>query len=96
MVIGSPTYDVNVFPPMRHVLEYLHAKQLQNRILGIFGNYGWSGGAVKAMKAFAEKENYERVEPVVESRFTPTEDDLNHCQEMGSNLAKRVREACQG
>jgi len=91
MVLGGPTHDVKPFPPLAYLIELLADKMLKNRIMGIFGTYGWSGGCVKGLKAFAEKMDYDLVEPVVEARFAAIPDELESCHQLGQNIARRVR-----
>lgn len=89
-IVGSPTYDVGLFPRMKYLTDMLLGKKLKNRFLGVFGNYGWSGGAVKTMRAFAEEGKFELVEPVIEARFAPTDEQLEQCRQLGRNMAART------
>jgi flavorubredoxin len=93
LVLGAPTYDAGAFPPMEYLLDLLTIKQIKNRVIGIFGNYGWGPAAVKRMRTFAEKQNLDLVEPVVEARFAAKPDDLEACRALGGNMVRRVREA---
>ena len=91
LILGSPTYDTGVFPPMETLLRSLSGKRLSNRVAGIFGNYGWSGGAVKGLRDFVEQNKLELVEPVVEAKFTATPEQLEQCHDLGRAMAERVR-----
>jgi flavorubredoxin len=75
---------------MAHLVSMLKSKQMKERSLGIFGSYGWSGGAVKALREFAESPGWELVEPVVESQCAPKEEALKLCRDLGKNLGERV------
>jgi len=90
LVLGSPTYDTKLFPPMDCLVRFLDQKMLRNRVLGVFGTYGWSGGAVKALAEFANREYFDLVGPAVEARFSPTAEDLEKCFQLGRNVAKRL------
>lgn len=92
LVLGSPTYDIGVFPPMETLLRSLGGKRLVNRVVGVFGSYGWSGGAVKGLRDFVEQNKLELVEPVVEAKFTATPEQLEQCHALGRAMAERVRE----
>jgi len=94
LILGSPTYDIGLFPPMNYLVQLLERKLLKNRLLGMFGTFGWSGGAVKALKAFAEKSKLEVVEPTVESRFSPNGEDLEACTDLGRNVVKKMGVEC--
>ena len=91
LILGSPTYDLGLFPPMQHLVHLLAEKRIEKRKVGIFGTYGWSGGGVKALQAFAEKAKLEVLEPVVEARFSPKPDDIARCRELGRAMARAVR-----
>ncbi len=43
IILGSCTYEMGLFPPMRYLVELLEEKGLKDRKLGIFGSYGWTG-----------------------------------------------------
>jgi flavorubredoxin len=90
VILGTPTYDVGIFPYLRFLLQMLEDKKLKSRLLGIFGSYGWSGGGVKGIAEFAKKVDWEIVEPIVEARFFPNTDDLNQCEKLARNLAQRL------
>lgn len=91
LVLGAPTYDVGLYPPMSFFIEMLARKKLRQRLLGLFGTYGWSGGGVKTLRSFAEDGDWDLVEPVVEARCHPTPADLDACRQLGRNLAQRLR-----
>jgi flavorubredoxin len=59
------------------------------------GTYGWSGGAVDGIKAFAEQCKLEVLEPVVESRFRSKPEDLDLCGELAANMAARISESSE-
>jgi len=90
LVLGSPTYDAGVFPPMEMLLKLLGSKRIGNRVVGLFGSHGWAGGAVKAMQKFVEGASLELVEPVVDARFAATPEQLDQCRQLGSAMARRV------
>lgn len=87
IILGSCTYEMGLFPAMRNLVELLEEKGLKNRSLGIFGSFGWTGGAVKALKSFTEKNAWDLVEPVVEVKCAPDEHQLEECIALGRNMA---------
>jgi flavorubredoxin len=87
LVLGSCTYNMRLFPPMETLVTMLENDQLKNRVLGIVGSYTWSGGALSALQKFAEKSHCQLVEPKVEVRSSPTEDDLKKCETLGKAIA---------
>ena len=47
VVIGAPTYEGALFPPVLDVLNHAAVKRILNKRTAMFGSYGWSGGAVR-------------------------------------------------
>ncbi|MBI5633643.1 MAG: FprA family A-type flavoprotein [Nitrospirae bacterium] len=91
IVLGSPTYNMGLFPLMDHLLRLLENKGLKDRIVGIFGSYGWSGGAIKELTDFAGRMKWQLTEPVIEVNCSPTDEDLNNCTRLGMNIVQRLR-----
>ena len=92
LILGSCTYNLGLFPPMDSLIRALENKLMQNRVLGIFGTYSWSGGGVKALNEFGEKGNWELVNPVVEAHYSPKADDIEQCTLLAKNMAKALKE----
>ncbi|MFA5422845.1 MAG: FprA family A-type flavoprotein [Phycisphaerae bacterium] len=90
LVLGCPTYDTGIFPPMDALVRLLEEKKLSKRVVGLFGSYGWSGGGVKGLRQFVENTKLELVEPVVEARFSATAEQLALCEQLGQNVAEAV------
>lgn len=93
LILGAPTYDGGIFFPMEQFLRLAQRKRLQSRIVGLFGSFGWSGGAIKAMRSLIEELKWELVEPVVEFQGRPTEKELEQGAALGRAVAERVLEA---
>ncbi len=94
VVLGTPTYNLKLFPLMETLVEMLENKLLKNRILGIFGTYGWSGGGVKRLVEFANKVKWDLVEPVIEAKCSPTDEELKYCYQLGQNTLERLKSSC--
>ena len=92
MVLGACTYNTELFPPVAALTSALLNRRMKNHILGIFGSYSWSGGAVKELKAFNDQMKFELVEPVVEAQYSPAKDILEQCYLLGKNMADRVKD----
>jgi flavorubredoxin len=87
LILGSCTYNTKLFPPMEMLVRTLENDKLKDRVVGIFGSYSWSGGAVKELKAFAEQKDFNFVQPVIESKFAPCEEDISQLKVLGKNVA---------
>lgn len=91
LILGSCTYNNGLFPPMKHLVNVIQMNNMRNHILGVFGSYSWSGGAVKSLKGFAENCEYDFIENVVETKCSPTIEDLDKCAEIAKEMAKRLK-----
>lgn len=90
LILGSCTYNTQIFPYMNNLLSLLENKNLINRYVGIFGSYSWSGGALKGLKDFVANSKLEKIEPDIEARCHPTDKDIDNCFLLGEKMAKRI------
>jgi len=91
LILGVPTYDGGVFPALEQLLRLLERKRLKDRVVGVFGSYGWHGGAVKKVAAKAGELGWEVVGEVG-FQGAPTGEDLAAGEALGREVARRVRE----
>lgn len=92
IVLGSCTYNNSVYPNMNQLLYTLKMNKLSNHILGIFGSYGWSGGAVKELSEFAsEGGSFEVVPTIVETRGTAKEEDVESLRQLAKEMAEALK-----
>ncbi len=90
VIIGAPTYEVSLFPPVADVLSMAARKHIQNRKVAYFGSFGWSGGARKNLEKMIEPLRWEMVDSL-EFKGGPTDDDLKKAEEFGQRFAELVR-----
>ncbi len=55
LVLASPTYNADVFPPMRELLAHLVERNYQKRTVALIENGSWAPMAAKVMRAAFEK-----------------------------------------
>ncbi|MCC3144761.1 FprA family A-type flavoprotein [Halanaerobium sp. Z-7514] len=91
IVLGSCTYNNGIFPPMEYLLKSLETRNLKKRVLGIFGSYSWSGGALDRLIEFKDFVTCNITEPIIETKFSPNHDVLEQCYELGKNVAEAVK-----
>lgn len=93
IVLGSCSYDSDLFPPMQAFVNHLDKNKLKNHVLGIFGNYSWSGGGLKGLQAFAEKQKgmevIEDVQP--DANSGPTDKDYEDIKLLAQKVADAVK-----
>ncbi len=90
VMIGAPTYEVSLFPPVEDVLRMAARKRIKNKIAGFFGSYGWSGGALSSLKSIIEPLKWNLMDSL-EFVGCPEEEDLKKGKKFGAQLAERVK-----
>lgn len=90
LVLGSPTYDAGLFPPMDSLIRILADKMIRNRYVGLFGSCGWSGGGVSSLSEFVKQGGLELIQPVIEARFSASSEQIDNCFKLGQNVARVV------
>ncbi len=91
IILGTCTYNNWIFPPMENLIINLSHKGLPNRVFGVFGTYGWSGGGVKGIVEYIQKNKWEMVGEPVEVQFSPKEEDFDRLRKLAVEMAKAVK-----
>ena len=55
LVLATTTYNMDIFPWMRHFIDHLVERNYQNRKVGLIENGSWAPNAAKVMKGMFEK-----------------------------------------
>ena len=61
LIIGSPTYNAGIFPPVQAFMEALKARNVKNRKFAAFGSFTWAGTSVKLLNGLAAEMQFEIV-----------------------------------
>ena len=93
IIIGAPTYEYKLFPPVAAALSELGRKRITGKTAFRFGSYGWSGGAEKELKEIVERNNmkWDFVESV-EFEGAPKEEHFAKVEAGVMELLKKMRE----
>ena len=59
IVVGSPTYNNGIFPPVETFMRALQTRLIKNRRFYAFGSYTWAGSAVNQLNAMARDFGFE-------------------------------------
>jgi len=90
VVVGAPTYESTLFPPVAQVLEMAVLKRVLNKKVAMFGSHGWSGGALRDLKQIVEPVKWELLDSL-EFAGRPTEEDLQRGAEFGARFAEVIK-----
>ena len=90
LILGMPTYEYRMFPPMAGVLDMFARKKVMNKKVLRFGSFGWSGGAQRELETLTEKLKWDFMEPL-EWQGAPTEEIIHLAVARSRELAIKIR-----
>jgi flavorubredoxin len=77
LIVGSPTYEHEIFPKVADFLNILRTKKFSDRYAAIFGSFSWSGEAPRKLKDELTALGFELVEEPLLIFGSPTKEDLD-------------------
>ena len=92
LILGSPTYNSEIFPKVADLTVKLEGRMIKNKTFSCFGSYSWAGQAVKRLVAFAERMQWNIVEPQIEIKQAGLNVDVKVLsKELAENIIKLIR-----
>ena len=92
LILGSPTYNSEIFPKVADLTVKLEGRMIKNKTFSCFGSYSWAGQAVKRLAAFAERMQWNIVEPQIEIKQAGLNVDVKALsKELAENIIKSIR-----
>jgi anaerobic nitric oxide reductase flavorubredoxin len=91
VVVGSPTLNNQMFPTLSSFLTHITGLKPKGKLWSFFGSYGWGGGAVRGMVETAKKAGFDVLEPGMEVKYVPDQEDLKKCFEFGRQIAAKIK-----
>ena len=90
LLVGGPTYNAGLFPPVAELLDKLAARCIPQRRFGWFGSFTWAGASVKLLGEFAQKMKWETLCGPVEMKqgFSPKMYDC--CRALAHEAAEKI------
>lgn len=92
LVVGAPTYNGGLFPPMESLLSELVSRNVRHRLVGYFGAYTWAGQAVRQIQSLTQSCQWEHLSPAVEMKQGDFASVEAACRALGRNMAHRLME----
>ena len=90
VMIGAPTYETRLFPPVAHVLEMAVQKRIVNKKAALFGSFGWSKGAERHAEQIIRPLTWELTD-FLQFAGRPTKDDLKKGEAFGARFAQSLK-----
>ena len=90
LIVGSPTYEHEIFPKVVDFLNLLKTKKFSNRCASVFGSFGWSGEATRKLSVDLTGLGFELVEQPLSIFGSPTKEDLERARQLGKAVAEKA------
>ncbi|MHA1167915.1 MAG: FprA family A-type flavoprotein [Candidatus Hodarchaeales archaeon] len=90
VLVGSPTYEGQIFHPIHYLLDIAKRKNIGKKMVGLFGSYGWKGGAIKHLRTMVEDLRWDLVD-TLEFSGGPTNEDLAKGVQFGKAFAEKIK-----
>lgn len=92
IILGSPTYNSELFPKVADLTVKLEGRMIKNKTFACFGSYSWAGQAVKRLTAFAERMQWNMVEPKIEIKQAGLNVDVKALsRELAVNIINSIK-----
>jgi len=93
LILGSPTLNNGLMPTVAGFTHYMKGLRPRGKIGAAFGSYGWSGESVKILNEVLTEIKAEVVHEGIKVKFSPDEEVLKQCEELGKTVAKKIKES---
>lgn len=90
LIVGSPTYEHEVFPKVTDFMNMLKVKKFSTRCAAVFGSFGWSGEATRKLSAELTELGFEVIGTPLPVYGSPTDEDLEKVKQLGKAVAEKA------
>ena len=90
LIIGSPTYNNKLYPSVESLIDAIQGRNIKNRFFGYFGGYSWAGAAVKNLREFSEKMEFEVVSSPIEMKQSLDGTTYDLAFRLGKEMAEKL------
>ncbi|HOV70846.1 MAG TPA: FprA family A-type flavoprotein [Dysgonamonadaceae bacterium] len=90
LIIGSPTYNNQLYPPIESLISALRNRNIKNRLFGYFGGFSWADASLKHLKEFAEEMHFDVVCDPVSMKHSLQADVAESAWRMGQIMAEKL------
>jgi anaerobic nitric oxide reductase flavorubredoxin len=90
VLIGAPTYEGGLFPPVAQALEMAVEKKVQNKKAAAFGSFAWSGGGMQKIRKIVEPVKWDLVDELTWTGC-PSAADLKNVEAFAKRFAESIK-----
>ncbi len=92
LIVGSPTYNAQIFPKVDAILSQIESRNISNRLFACFGSFTWAGAAAKRIKAFAESAGFELLAEPIEMKQAGWETVAEDVKQLAHAMSERLHD----
>lgn len=96
VILGSPVLNNCVLPTMGAFLTYLKGLKPKGKIGFALGSYGWNDKIIQALNNVMKDLGWELPLELVNVKYVPDGDELEHTYETGRKLGRLLQESQEG
>ncbi len=89
VIVGAPTYEGTLFPPVAQTLDVAVRKGIKNKKAAYFGSFGWGGGAYRHLGKIVEQGKWD-LKDKLEFNGRATPEELKKGEAFGAAFAKEL------
>ena len=90
VILGSPTYNMELWPPVHELVEKIKTRYIPGHILGTFGSGAWNGAVEYKLAPIAKELGWEEVSAPVIALGKMDEEACDRLWELGRKMAEAV------
>lgn len=90
LVLVSPTYNSEIYPPVAHLTDALIERGVKNRIIGVAGSYAWGSQAVRKLMAKFDGKPVEVIAPTAEMKQARMDTVTDAIADMARTIASKL------
>lgn len=90
VIIGSPTYNNDLWPKVKDVLNQIASRNIPNRLYSVFGSGSWNPNTLKPLDQWGQEQKWIRVGEPLKMSMAPNMDAKEAAWELGRLMAEEV------
>ena len=91
VVLGSCSYNTQMFPLMKSLVDEFILQGIKNKKLAIFGTHSWNGCGVKDLAKFAGESGWDLVAEAIDVHGRPTPEKVGDCDTLVRAFAESLK-----
>ncbi|MCD8488424.1 MAG: diflavin flavoprotein [Desertifilum sp.] len=91
IIFGTPTLGGHAPTQIQTALGLILSNADKNKLMGVYGSYGWSGEAIDFVESKLKDAGYRLGFDPIRVKFKPTDVTLQECEEAGIDFAQTLK-----